>query len=120
MIEGIGRIGQANSRFCVVSLCRGKIEGKDFYAFVAIEPKNYPYFKKYYRHSQAANFDAYGQELLRGWGFKPPQDIVDHISRKYKIKFESERELTARFIALTSKPNKSPFPLKPATTSEVT
>ncbi len=49
MIEGICRFESAQCGFCIVSLCQGKLDENDFYAFVAIEPQDYSYFKKHYQ-----------------------------------------------------------------------
>jgi hypothetical protein len=87
MLEGIGRFGDSRYGFCIIQLCHGKADNRDFYAFVAIEPQNYPFFKKNYRPGVGTNFAAYGRELLRGWGLTPPQDIIDHVSRKHNVDF---------------------------------
>lgn len=113
MLEGIGRFDHARYGYCIVPLCQGKIQNKDFYAFVAIEPHNYPYFKKHYRQGIASSFDAYGKELLRGWGTMPPEDILDHISRKYNVEFGVDRPFVEHLVTLTNNSaNGSRFPLE--------
>jgi hypothetical protein len=88
MLEGIGHFDHARYGFCIVHLCHGKLEGRDFFAFVAIEPQNYLFFKKHYRAGiNTTGFEAYGRELLRGWGEMPHGDIIKHVSRKHKIDF---------------------------------
>ncbi len=116
MIEGISRFEGAKHGFCIVSLCQGKLDEKDFYAFVAIEPQNYAYFKKDYQAQKgiASSFGAYGKELLRGWGGLPPEDVVHHVSRKYNVEFDVMPEFLERLIALSKE---YPFPLKPAKAS---
>ncbi len=116
MVEGIGRFDGTQYGFCIVSLCQGKLGDRDFYAFVAVEPQNYPYFKKHYQaqKGRASNFGAYGKELLRGWGCKPPEDVVHHVSRKYDVEFDTQPEFVERLVALSKK---YPFPLKPAKAS---
>lgn len=121
MLEGIGRFDHASHGFCMVPVCQGVLQNKEFYAFVAVEPQNYPYFKKHYRRGQSSNFDVYGQELLRGWGPAPPEDILEFMRRKYKIEFSVEPLFIERMLAVSSvspaqlSKNVSPFPLKPAT-----
>jgi hypothetical protein len=113
MLEGIGRFDHAEHGFCIVPVCQGLIHNKEFYAFVAVEPQNYPYFKKYYRIGVSSSFDIYGHELLRGWGRVPPPDIVEFVRRKYNLDFGVTPPLVARMIATTEIYNGFPFPLKP-------
>lgn len=123
---GIGRFAHARHGFCVISLCQGKINNKNFYAFVAVEPHNFKYFEKKYKKGENKDFKAFGEELVRGWGTKPSQDILDFVSRKYSVEFQVERSFLDRLLALVnhaafSVPNTgsnteniSDFPLKPA------
>ena len=87
MLKGLGCFKHARNGLCVVTLCKGRDHERDFYAFVAIEPQNYGYFKKRYRPGEAQNFSVYGFELMRGWGDAPPQEIIDHIESKHGIEF---------------------------------
>jgi hypothetical protein len=88
MLEGIGHFDHSRYGFCIIHLCQGKTEGRDFYAFIAIEPQNYMFFKTHYRAGViTTGFEAYGRELLRGWGAAPSKDIIEHVSFKHRIDF---------------------------------
>ncbi len=102
MLQGIGRFANARHGFCVVSLCQGKEGGSDFFAFIAIEPHNYNYFRKIYEKGVATDFSAFGQELLRGPGLAPSQDIIDYVRNKYDIEFNIDRRFMERLIAITT------------------
>jgi len=116
MLEGIGRFAHARHGFCVVSLCQGKQDDSTFFAFVAIEPHNYNYFRKVYEQGVATDFSAFGRELLRGPGNVPSQDVIDFVKNKYGIEFDVDRQFMERLVAVTtsSASSESPFPLKPA------
>ena len=115
MLEGIGRFAHARYGFCIVTLCQGKIQDKSFYSFVAVEPQNYSYFRKNYKKGDASHFDAYGQELLRGWGDAPPEDIIEYLRTRHGVEFDVSKQFLERLLAQI---NTSPFPLKPAAVSE--
>ncbi len=120
MTIGIGRFAHARCGFCVISLCQGKINNKDFYALVAVEPHNFEHFKKKYKKGESTNFNAFGEELTRGWGTKPSQDILDFVSRKYGVEFHVQPRFLDRLLTLVNNPelaNASLFPLKPAKVS---
>jgi hypothetical protein len=104
MLEGIGRFPHARHGFCVVTLCHGKQDGNLFFAFVAIEPHNYSYFKKSYKRNVASNFSAFGLELLRGQGKQPEPDVVDFVRHKYNIEFNVDRRFIQRLITAASNP----------------
>jgi hypothetical protein len=123
MLEGIGRFTHTRHGFCVVSLCQGQENNETFFAFVAIEPHNYGYFKKCYEKGQANDFTAFGRELLRGPGLVPSQEVIDHIRSKYNIEFDVDKCFVERLVAVSTTTNtsknsasteSSPFPLKPA------
>jgi hypothetical protein len=119
MIKGVGRFDGTRYGYCIVTLCKGKAEEKDFYAFVAIEPQNYPYFQQRYPEIEGreSDFRPYGKELLRGWGTAPPDDIFEHVSNKYSIEFDVRPEFVERLVALTRDTTATSFPLKPAKAS---
>ena len=87
MFKGLGCFKFAPHGFCIVALCRGKLNDRDFYAFVAIEPQNYAYFKKRYREGELSNFNAFGFELFRGWGTTPSEPVIEHVRLKHGIEF---------------------------------
>ncbi len=87
MLKGLGCFKFSLCGFSVVALCHGKEDGKDFYAFVAIEPQNYRYFKKRYMPGAMSSFKAFGYELVRGWGTEPPQAVKDNLLVKYGVEF---------------------------------
>ena len=87
MLKGLGCFKHVQQGFCVVAVCHGKTDGRDFYAFVAIEPQNYSYFKRRYQAGERSDFEAFGFELMRGWGTEPTYEVIDHISRKHSVEF---------------------------------
>lgn len=99
MSKGLGCFKFSSYGFCVVALCHGRDNGQDFYAFIAIEPQNYRYFKKRYRPGEAASFSAYGFELLRGWGTEPPQAVTEHIRVKHGVEFGISEHFLNRLIS---------------------
>ena len=109
MLKGLGCFRYSRHGFCVVTLCHGQTDGRDFYAFVAIEPQNYSHFCRRYQAGQAANFHAYGLELLRGWGQEPPQEVLDHIKRKHGVEFGISEHFLSRLMD-----NASAFMMAPA------
>lgn len=118
MLEGIGRFAHARHGFCVVSLCQGKESDQDFFAFVAIEPHNYRYFRKNYERGIAPDFTVFGRELLRGTGTSPSLEVIEYIRNKYGIEFNVDKRFIERLVALVShteqnSANGSPFPPSP-------
>lgn len=99
MLQGLGCFKFSTYGFCVVRLCQGKTDGKDFFAFVAIEPQNYRYFVKRYRDGELSNFAPYGFELLRGWGTEPPEAVTDYIRNKHGVEFGVSESFLNRMIA---------------------
>jgi hypothetical protein len=99
MLKGLGCFKFSTLGFSVVTLCHGKDNGQDFYAFVAIEPQNFRYFKKRYIAGESANFAAYGFELLRGWGTEPPQAVVDMLLAKHGVEFGVSEHFLNRMIS---------------------
>jgi hypothetical protein len=124
MLEGIGRFAHARHGFCVVSLLQGKHNNDSFFAFVAIEPHNYKYFRRTYERGLGTDFSAFGIELLRGDGLIPSEDVIDYVRNKYNIEFDVDRPFMERLIAQASisspeySANESPFPVKPAETQK--
>ena len=98
MLKGLGCFKFSPSGFCVVTLCHGQDDGRDFYAFIAIEPQNYRYFKKRYRPGETASFSTYGFELVRGWGTEPPQTIRDYLLEKHGVEFGISEHFLNRLI----------------------
>ncbi len=126
MMTGIGRFPETRYGFCIVVLCHGcapdevrhDSQPKDFFSFVAIEPQNYSHFRKRYTRGEATSFAAFGQELARGWGYMPSDELTDFVARRYSIEFDVEDHFIERLLALVSTHTpKSPFPLKPAIAS---
>lgn len=101
MLKGLGCFGYARHGFCIVTLCRGKTNERDFYAFVAIEPQNYGFFKKRYKDGESSSFSAYGFELLRGWGAEPPAEVLEHMKLKHGIEFGLSEMFLNRLIQNT-------------------
>ncbi len=87
MMKGLGCFKFSLSGFSIVALCQGKENDRDFYSFVAIEPQNYPYFKKRYRPGEMSNFKSFGYELVRGWGTEPSQAVTNTLLSKYGVEF---------------------------------
>ncbi len=99
MLKGLGCFKFSTYGFSIVTLCHGKDGGRDFYAFIAIEPQNFRLFKKRYVPGQASSFSAYGFELLRGWGSEPPKAVVDHLLNKHGVEFGVSDNFISRVIA---------------------
>jgi hypothetical protein len=99
MLKGLGCFKFSTQGFSVVTLCHGKDNGQDFYAFVAIEPQNFRYFKRRYVPGEASSFSAYGFELLRGWGTEPQPAVVDHLSTRHGVEFGVSENFLNRMIA---------------------
>jgi hypothetical protein len=98
MLKGLGCFKFSPSGFCVVTLCHGKENGKDFFAFIAIEPQNYRYFQKRYRAGEAATFKPYGFELMRGSGLEPPTAVMDYLRKKHGVEFGVSEDFLNRLI----------------------
>lgn len=86
-MKGLGCFKFSTCGFSIVVLCHGKESNRDFYAFVAIEPQNYRYFKRRYLPGELASFKNYGYELVRGWGTEPPQGVKENLLAKYGVEF---------------------------------
>ncbi len=99
MLKGLGCFKFSAHGFSIVALCHGKDQGRDFHAFVAIEPQNYRQFKKRYIPGEGASFSAYGFELLRGWGAEPSQATVDYLLVKHGIEFGVSENFINRVIS---------------------
>lgn len=100
--KGLARFDEARFGFRIVRLCRGRSEGRIFYAFLAIEPHNLEYFERHYQDGLLADFSAFGTELLRGWGEAPPLAIVDHIRDKYGVEFGVDEAYIAMLARMAS------------------
>lgn len=85
--QGIVRSENARFGFKIIKFCQGKIDGRAFHAFIAIEPQNLAYFENHYRPGVMSDFSAYGQELLRGWDETPREMVVDYLKYKHDIEF---------------------------------
>lgn len=99
MLTGLGCFKFSTSGFCVVTLCHGQDQGRDFYAFIAIEPQNFRYFKNRYRPGEDASFNQYGYELVRGWGTEPPAAIREYMLIKHGVEFGVSENFLNRMIA---------------------
>lgn len=99
MLKGLGCFKFSSNGFSIVQLVHGKDQGRDFHAFVAIEPQNYRFFKKRYVPGEASSFTAYGFELLRGWGEEPSPNVVDHLLNKHGVEFGVSDNFINRVIA---------------------
>ncbi len=100
--KGLARFDEARFGFRIVRLCRGRAEGRDFYAFLAIEPHNLEYFERHYQDGLLADFSAFGTELLRGWGEAPPAAIIDHVRDKYGVEFGVDEAYVAMLARMAS------------------
>ena len=85
--HGLLRSDDARFGFTIVKYCKGVLDGRAFYAFIAIEPQNFPYVTRNYQPFKFSDFSAFGKELLRGWGENPPEDILNFIQYKHNIEF---------------------------------
>ena len=98
MMKGLGCFKFSPVGFCIVTLCHGKEEGRDFYAFIAIEPQNFRYFKKRYRPGEMSSFKTFGYELVRGWGTEPDLSVITHLSSRYGIEFSISENFINQMI----------------------
>lgn len=118
---GLLRAEKTRHGFCVVRICQGTIEGRHFYAYIAIEPHNYDYFKKHYEALRQSDFSLYGKELLRGWGEAPPSSVHALVQQKYDIEFDVDPKFLERLLAITKesppRPGDRVSPKKPADVS---
>ncbi len=108
--NGIARDQNARFGFKIVKFCQGISKAdfsnheygeKEFYAFIAIEPQNLAYFEKHYRPLHCSDFSAFGEELLRGWGTNPPEDIVKYLAFKHNIEFDVDIAYAKHLSQLT-------------------
>ena len=119
--------------FAIVTLCHGQIrvysnnsfKDRDFYAFTAVEPQEFPFLQPRCEVGSPANFRTEGKELLRGWGAYPPKEVFEFLKTEFNIEFGVERRFVERLVALTRMQQtefmrKSPFPLKPYNTLQDT
>ena len=99
--HGIMRAEKARHGFKIIKFCQGRSAHGRFYAFVSIEPGNLPYFEDQYKPGMHCDFKAFGDEILRGWGLAPPEDIVEHLKLKYNIEFGVDPEYLLHLSGLT-------------------
>jgi hypothetical protein len=99
MLKGLGCFKFSSNGFSIVALCHGKDQGRDFHAFIAIEPYNYRHFKKRYVAGESSNFSGYGFELLRGWGKEPTQATLDFLLSKHGVEFGISEDLLNRMVS---------------------
>jgi len=98
MLKGLGCFKFSSSGFCVVALCRGKEDGKDFYTYLAIEPHNYRHFVQSEAAKTGMNLTNYGHVLLRGWGAEPNINARNYLSKKYGIEFGLSENFLASLV----------------------
>ena len=100
--DGLARFEDSRFGFRIVKLCRGKVSGKSFFAFIGIEPQNYPYFLEHYRDGIRSDFQIFGCELLRGWGDDPPEDIIRYMQEKFHVEFEVDQSEIMQIAKMTA------------------
>lgn len=114
--HGVVRSDEARFGFKIIKFCQGLLADDVFYAFIAIEPQNLGFFENHYTPGAYSNFAVFGEELLRGWGSAPPDDIVAYLQSKYGIEFGVDRAYILHLSQLTLQANEradslsSPFP----------
>ncbi len=108
--NGMARDQNTRFGFKIIKFCQGRSKadfsnpeygGREFYAFVAIEPQNLDYFEEHYRPLSCSDFSAFGDELLRGWGTIPPEDVVRYLAFKHNIEFGIDPAYAAHLSQLT-------------------
>ena len=114
--HGIMRAEKARHGFKIIKFCQGQNVHGPFYAFVSLEPNNLPYFEEHYEPGMHCDFKAFGEEILRGWGLAPPEDIIEHLKLKYGIEFGIDPDYLLHLAGLTLQseekglnPSTSPF-----------
>lgn len=114
--QGIMRTENGRFGFKIIKFCQGVLDGKGFYAFIAIEPHNLGYFENTYKPGLYSDFRPFGHELLRGWGDTPPHIIVDYLKHKHDIEFGVDPAYILHLSRLTLQTKEreqtlsSPFP----------
>ena len=100
--HGLMRCEDSRFGFKIVTFCHGLESGKPFYAFVAVEPQNFGYFKNHYIKDCYSDFSAFGKETLRGWGKTPPDDIIQHIKLKHDVEFGVDPAYVLHLAGITT------------------
>ena len=108
MLKGLGCFKFAATGFCVVALCHGQESGRDFHAFVAIEPHHFRLFLNRYRAGEMSDFSAYGHELARSWGREPSPAIREYVQVRHGVSFDISEEFFGRMITVLE-PQSSPL-----------
>ena len=85
--EGIIKMDGTRYGYSVVRLCQGTVEGRAFFAFVAVEPQNLEFFRTHYKAGTHTQFSPFGSELLRGWGDEPAAHIIEYVKEKFGVHF---------------------------------
>lgn len=108
--NGIARDHNARFGFKIIKFCQGRskpdfmypeFNEREFYAFIAIEPQNLHYFEQHYKPLHCSDFAAFGEELLRGWGTIPQEDIVKYLAFKHNIEFDIDPAYAKHLSQLT-------------------
>lgn len=107
--NGLTRAENSRFGFKIIKFCHGRIDDKDFYAFMAIDPKNIGYFENHYKAGAYSDFSFYGQEILRGWGEAPPEDIVEYLKFKYSIEFGVDPAYILHLTQMTLQNNQNGY-----------
>lgn len=100
MLEGIGRTPHSRCGFEIVVLCQGRLSGKNFYAFVAVDPEIYSAVRAAYEPFRLSGFDHFGRELRRGWGEYPPPDVIAECAHQHDVIFDPAPNLIDRLVKL--------------------
>jgi hypothetical protein len=106
MSKGLGCFRFSSLGFCVVEVCHGQENGRDFFVILAIEPQSYRYFKKRYQPGETSNFAGLGYELIRGWGKAPSEDVMEKLAVKHGVEFGVSDNFLNRLIG-----NFDPLPM---------
>jgi len=79
----------------ILQLVGGLIDGKPFWAYLAMFPSKYQDYALRTQSGEAVDLADYGDSLEQGWGSEPPQDVQDRMARDYGAEPDFENDLAA-------------------------
>jgi len=85
----------------IVEICTGKTaDGRDFYAYVAMNLEVYPLFKAAQKEGRNMDLTKLGEILYTGWGRVPPPEVVRGMQEQYNIDPDFEENLKSEYMAM--------------------
>jgi len=78
----------------IVALYRAtSLDGKPFFAFVAIAPSNYLDFQKAVASGDPMDVTSFGEVLETGWGDEPDEQTLENMRENYGCDPDFEQKL---------------------------